>query len=382
MRRQPLEVQTIYAELLERLAAYEAERAIGHLTGGFVTKVVKGSEYYYFQHSEPGGNKRQVYVGRRDAALNEVVARYAESRESIAVDVASIQRLCALLRAGGAMTTDQGSARVLGALSDAGVFRLGGVLVGTHAFMVLGNMLGVVWSGASLSTQDVDVAADLGMSVVVPELSADVPAVLDSLEMGFLPVPGLNPKSPTTSYKVRGQGLRVDLLAPSKRESQKPIAVPRLGSAAQPLKYLDFLTERTVIAAVINGGATSVNVPDPARFALHKLIVAGERPAVMHAKRSKDLWQASQLLEVLSAERPGDVALAWEAVAARGRGWTQRVNFGLDAMAGFAPEVAEQTRGLIGGEGLAERAARGDRGKFEAALSKVRDVDPDANDAE
>ena len=31
--------------------------------------------------------------------------------------------------------------------------------------------------------------------------------------MGFLPVPGLDPKSPTTSFKVRGQSLRVDLLA-------------------------------------------------------------------------------------------------------------------------------------------------------------------------
>ena len=347
MRRQPLEIQTLYAELLERLAAYEAERAIGHLTGSFVTKVIKGGEYYYFQHSEPGGKKRQTYIGRRDVALDAVVARYLESRDSIGTDVASIQRLSALLKTGGAMTTDHGSARVLKALSDAGVFRLGGMLVGTHAFVVLGNVLGVVWSGASLRTHDVDVAADLGMSVVVPESNVDVPSALESLEMGFLPVPGLDPTSPTTSYKVRGQGLRVDLLAPARREGQKPIALPRFGATAQPLKFLDFLTEQPVVAAVIDGGATAVNVPDPARFAAHKLIVAGERPAAMHAKRNKDLWQASQLLEVLAEERPGDIVLAWQALADRGRGWTRRAESGLNAMGESAPETLGRIRALL-----------------------------------
>lgn len=346
MQRQPLEVQTLYAELLERLAAHEAARAIGHLTGSFVTKVMKGGEYYYFQHSEPGGKKTQTYVGRRDASLDAVVKSYTDARAELAPDIESIQRLCSLLRAGGAMVTDQASARVLRALAEAGVFRLGGVLVGTQAFVVLGNLLGVVWSGASLRTQDVDVAADLGMSIAVPELSADVPGVLESLEMGFLPVPSLNRKSPSTSYKVRGQGLRVDLLAPARRDGQAPIPLPRFGATAQPLKFLDFVTEHAATAAVVNGGGVSVNVPDPARFALHKLIVAGERPASMHTKRSKDVWQASQLLEVLVEERQGDLRMAWDAIVERGRAWVRQVDSGLAAMEEMAPEVAERVRGV------------------------------------
>ena len=31
------------------------------------------------------------------------------------------------------------------ALADAGVFRLGGILVGSYAFQILGNLLGVAW---------------------------------------------------------------------------------------------------------------------------------------------------------------------------------------------------------------------------------------------
>src|SRR3546814_14487211 len=37
--------------------------------------------------------------------------------------------------------------RIVQRLSDYGFFRAGGVLVGTHAFLSFGNMLGVRWAG-------------------------------------------------------------------------------------------------------------------------------------------------------------------------------------------------------------------------------------------
>lgn len=345
LERQPLEVQTIYAELLEQLAAYEASRTIGHTPGSFVTKMVKGKEYYYFQHLAPGGARRQTYLGPRDAALDELATRFAEGRANIADDRRSIERLAALLRAGGAMITDAPSARVLRALADAGVFHAGGVLVGTHAFIVLGNLLGVRWD-SSLRTQDVDIAIDRRLDVAVPGIEADLPSALDSLEMGFLPVPGLDPRSPTTSFKVRGQSLRVDLLTPVVRAQSRPVRIPRFAAAAQPLKYLDYLTEAPLRAAVIDGGVVAVNVPDAARFALHKLLIAGERPAGMHAKTQKDLAQAAQVLEVLNAERPGDIALAWEALVARAKSWAARVSRSAKALDRISPAAAESVRNL------------------------------------
>ena len=78
------------------------------------------------------------------------------------------------------MTTDVPSARVIRALADAGVFRLGGVLVGTHGFVVLGNVLGVRWSGVGLRTQDTDVAAPSRMSIALPGESTDVPGALQN----------------------------------------------------------------------------------------------------------------------------------------------------------------------------------------------------------
>lgn len=340
MKHLPLETQTLYAELFERLTAFEASRAIGHARGTFVTKTVKGEVYVYFQYLEPGGTKRQLYLGKKDSALEKVVSEYQESRLDAAEERASIERLCALLRVGGALTTDASSARVLRGLADAGVFHVGGVLVGTQAFSVIGNLLGVSWSEPWLRTQDIDIVADTGVTLAFDD--ADVLTALEQLKMGFLPVPALDARQPSTSFKVRGKALRVDLLVPTARhEPGSPVQVARFKAAAQPLPYLDYVSQGFVRAAVVDGGGVLVNVPSPARFAFHKLIVAGERPAAMHTKRDKDLQQARQLLRVLVDERPGDVRLAWDALAERGEGWITKAIDGLHAVAASEPDVTD-----------------------------------------
>lgn len=46
MPRLPLETQTIYAELLERLRAFELTRSLASLSGTFAPKEVRGSRYW------------------------------------------------------------------------------------------------------------------------------------------------------------------------------------------------------------------------------------------------------------------------------------------------------------------------------------------------
>lgn len=73
------------------------------------------------------------------------------------------------------------------------VFRAGGLLVGTQAFLAMGNQLGVAW-GSGTRTLALDVAqGGLGGNVALAlpaKLRADVDDALKSLEMGFLPAPG------------------------------------------------------------------------------------------------------------------------------------------------------------------------------------------------
>lgn len=327
MDRLPLPARTAYAELLDLLLALEATRSIGHAKGTFVTKKVKERDYTYFQYSGPGGRLEQRYLGPRTDALEAVVQRFERERDIVKVEREHIHAVAAVVRAGGAGITDGASARVVSALAAAGVFRLGGVLVGTQAFVVLGNVLGVKWTGLHVRTDDVDIGATRHLHVAVPDLAADVPKALDELEMGFLPVPGFDPKAPSTAFKVRGRGLRVDLLTPasSSTASKLPSAVtiPRLNTAATPLRFLDYVLDDAQPAALVNGGAVLVNVPSPARFALHKLLVATDRPSALHSKVEKDLAQAAVLVDALEEERPGDLAAAWKAL--RGRGWAKGV---------------------------------------------------------
>lgn len=325
----PVPVQTLYAELVEQLMSLDARRSMGHAPGSFVTKKLARGTYYYFQYSEPGGTTRQAYIGPKSPALDAVVRRYAAERDARRADHRSVESLCAALRAGGATATDARSSRVLRALADAAVFKLGAMLVGTHAFVVLGNMLGVRWEGGASRTEDVNIAAARSLEVAVPELRSDVPAVLDSLNMGFLPVPGFSHRAPSTSFRVRGQPLRVDLVTPARGTASTPVAIPRLNAAAAPLRFLDYLLEDAQPAAVIDGGGVLVNVPHAARFAVHKLLVAQDRPVAFQAKSRKDVAQAAHVLLALEELRPGDIALAASNAVGRGKGWRKALQRGI-----------------------------------------------------
>jgi hypothetical protein len=319
--------QTAYAELLEQLIALDARRTIGHAPGTFVTKEVKGRTYYYFQFSTPGGTTRQAYVGPRSRELEAVVGRYETEKNDLRGDRERIEELCAMLRATAAVT-DAASARVIRSLSDSGVFKLGGVLVGTHAFIVLGNVLGVRWTGAHARTADIDIASNRVLELAVPDLDADVPKVLDSLGMGFLPVPGFSPKEPSTSFAVRGRALRVDLITPARSRKHGPVRIERFNAAAAPLSFVELLLEDTQPAAVVNGGGVLVRIPHPARFALHKLMVAKRRAAAFHTKREKDLAQAAHLIEALEELRAGELRVTWRQTQARGAGWARALREG------------------------------------------------------
>jgi hypothetical protein len=325
MIRQPAETQTLYAELAERLRAFEAARSFASLVGSFAKKRVSDGDYWYFKTSAGAAGQKEYFIGPDNAETKAVMSAYAAGRPEADGALEQIERLCAMLRQGGAMLTDTASARVISGLASAGVFRVGAVLVGTHAYIALGNLLGVRWDSA-LRTQDIDLAAASVLQVAVPQAEADLPKAIDALNMGFLPVPGLSPKSPETAFKVRGQALRVDLLTPARgARSGRPIPIPRLKAAAQPLEMLDYLLEAPVPVPLINGGATLVNVPDPARFALHKLIISGRRQVFEQAKAGKDRQQAGEIIAALYDDRRGDLGLAVDGLNKRAAAWRTRL---------------------------------------------------------
>ena len=326
--RLPAQTHALYAELLERLLAESARHGPGKTPGTFVHKTIKGESYVYFQFSEPGGRVRQLYLGKKGPAMESLIKRFKDEKPQDELEHADIERLSAQLRIGGAWTMGPRPARVLSAFASAGLFETGAVLVGTHAFGVIGNMLGARWEGAHVRTQDLDLAA-VAMTAADATVQFDAPSALQRLELGFLPVPALDPRHPSTSFKVRGEALRVDFLTPGKEG--RPVTLPRLGTAAQPLPFLDYLLENPERAAVVDGGGFLVLVPSPARFALHKALIAQERPISQLAKSSKDLAQAAEVAALLAEDRPGELTLAFDAIKARG--WEKRFRIGWQRLA-------------------------------------------------
>jgi len=93
------------------------------------------------------------------------------------------------------------------------------------------------------------------------------------------------------------------LVAEKGRGSGMSREIKGLGITAQPLRYLNYL-ESKVISIDIEG--LKVKVPDPAVFALHKLIIMTRRRS--EEKRDKDKKQAkSVLMHLLKKGREKDI---------------------------------------------------------------------------
>jgi hypothetical protein len=327
-----IETRTLHAELMERLSIREAQRNIGNLDGSFSTKIISGREYLYFQHYTVGGGKRSIGLGAKSPLLDELISEFKAEKRENREDPIGIKELCAQLKAGKIAVLPSNIIRVIHELAECSVFRVGGILVGTQAFACIGNLLGVRWDDTTMFTQDVDIAAEQNVSIAVPGLTADIPKALDSLSMGFFPVPRLSHKQPSTSFAVRKSPMRVDLLTPKTGASEAPIYIPRLKAAAQPLSYLGYLIEDPIPGVVIADDAIVVQVPQPLKFGLHKLIVSQLRDVTARAKSEKDLYQAYQILSFYDEMRSVELQNAWTDLISRGSSWKKNTEAGLRAM--------------------------------------------------
>jgi len=332
-----LAAQTAYAELAERTRAFEIDNALAGLSGSFHTLKRKGNTYWYFSYREAGVERsRVVYIGPDNEQVRALVERFRSRRAPKAL---APQALAAISLGCAAVAPKH--FRIIKRLAEYGLFRAGGVLVGTHAFLALGNLLGVRWSDGA-ATLDVDFAhAGRNVSVALPaNMQVNTHGALESLEMGLLPITELDGSIGSQYRNPADEELRVDFLT-SKGRSAKPVKVPELNIALEPLKFMEFSLEGTTQGCLFGRtGACIVNLPAPERFAVHKLVVYGERPVRQRTKATKDLLQAAALASYFAATDQADVFnAAWRDLLSRGRGWQSRAKQGQAALLRLAPDV-------------------------------------------
>ncbi len=333
---QSLSTQTAYAQLFDAALGAEHVRGFSDLQGSFNEKVVKGRKYWYFQFTEPSGKLHQLYVGPDSEPVQRLMAQ--KDSPSAAAALGPLARSAIALGCAAVLPRHY---RVIRRLADYGFFRAGGVLIGTHAFLAFGNSLGVRWGDAS-RTQDIDFAhAGKSLTLLLPNnVEVKTDEAITSLEMGFLPVSGLSGKTGGTCLIPSEPEFRLDFLTPLHRGGDTPYKHPQLHVTLQPLPFMEFSQEKVEQSVLFcSQGAVLVNVPSPERYALHKLVVYGERSGTFRVKSAKDLVQSACLLNFLWDHRRESLEEALSDILARGKAWRTRLTQGAGALHKTHPEM-------------------------------------------
>ena len=317
-------------------AARQAElgRSIAKLPGGFAMKTVGARGYWYYQVKQPNGQPQQIYVGPDDAPTRAMMAEHANPQKRS--EQSALVRMARAAIEYGCAEIPLKHARVIERLGDYGFFGAGGILVGTHSFLAYQNHFGVRWTAGAF-TLDLDFAhAGKNLSIALPSnLKFDGKAAIDSLKLGFIPV-----QSNTTFKKPDEPDFDLDFLTTVGRAGSEPVYLPALNLTLQPLKFMELSLEDPMRATLLTrNGPVVVNVPQPHRFALHKLIVHGERPMAQRVKANKDLAQAGALIDYLLDNDGDELIRIWEDVVGRGPGWARRLLAGWRALARAQPTM-------------------------------------------
>ncbi len=300
---------------LESYAFGQREAFLG--TAGSVVERQNASGFRFYSHQfyDGDGKKRERYLAGpigdpvADQAAADVRARVRELQELVPA--------LRLLGREGYLLVDARTYATLASLHNHGVFAAGGLLIGSHAYGVLLNRLGI--RAAGYATEDIDIARRRALSFEERPRVGFL-EMLNGSGLEFLAVPELDRKAPSTSFKQRGRSsFHVDLLAPSRDETFSTVAVPELRAYATSLPYLGYLLAESQPAVVMaRQGCCAVRVPLPEYFAVHKLLVSRLRTG-RNAKAGNDVQQACVLSAALAEAHPGALASAIAKVPRKAR---------------------------------------------------------------
>ena len=291
-----LSFRTAYAQAKELAFA---QQSVPPLTAGTLqTESRAGRPFVYRYRYDASGKRVTEYLGPED---NPETAEKKTLAEGEIRDAALLSEYSRNLRRVGFHGTDNSTMLTVATLFNAGVFGTGGVLVGTHAFGAILNELGLSFKPIAM-TEDVDIARGRPIKLAA-HAQRDFLRLLAETGLPFHPVPQLERGEPPTSFKVRGQRLKVDLLVPARGKPYRTVPLPELNAHATALPHLQYLLDSAVQSILLGRDRIiPIVMPDPGRYCVHKLVVYSLRGA-NNAKRRKDLQQAATLAAAMAQEQ-------------------------------------------------------------------------------
>ena len=138
----------------------------------------------------------------------------------------------------------------------------------------------------SITTRDIDLFVPLPFTA---KNKVDVESLIKDL--GFI----VEFKGPEGYIRFEHPDLILEFLVSEKGAGlDKPYKLPQLGANAQRLRFLNLLTAKLINVKI---GNIKINLPHPAVFALHKLIISEER--INKDKKLKDRDAAVRIIRAL-----------------------------------------------------------------------------------
>jgi hypothetical protein len=315
MKPLPLNVQTLYADLTQGVTFSTTT------PGSVFTQTIRGKHYLYAAEKH-GVVRITRYLG---LAEDPETTERAQNIRRAAQDAKGRRTTVSMLKRAGLPAPTLAMGRLLEAIAKAGLFNNGIVLVGTAAYQIYPTLVGAALSSAALTTQDADLAA-ASLAAATDSEGESLLDVVRRADPSFVPQPSLDPRLPPWRFRSTiGLELEVVTRHRKRADEERPVLVPGLRCSAQPLRYLEFLIADPIPAVALYGAGVPVTVPQPARYAVHKLIVAQLRHAGS-AKREKDLVQARELIAALRTSNPSAVSDALANARQRGGKWKAAID--------------------------------------------------------
>lgn len=164
------------------------------------------------------------------------------------------------------------------------IFRKGVFVIGSHGFLSICNALGI---SSSLTGDDQKI-----ISLAIPDERKAVSDISPEFDKNFFKEVG---KPLSSKSKVH--------FFTADRGSKQPVFFDDLGIAAEPIRFVDYLLGgETFKGLVIGSYAIPVHLPNPARFAIHKLIISQCASREFDGGSERDIAQAAVLLDYLIRE--------------------------------------------------------------------------------
>jgi len=147
-----------------------------------------GAKTYWYDHFRVGNRTVDRSIGEDTPELRDRLKRQAEIARAAKQAERERARLMRVLRAEGYLFDDVGSGQVVSAMAKAGVLRLGGTIVGTHAFRCDEGELGVrIRFDQSATTDDIDIASFERLSLTLTD-TVEPPVAETFSELQFDPL--------------------------------------------------------------------------------------------------------------------------------------------------------------------------------------------------